>query len=96
MPELVLENVAAGAERNGFRVTGEIRNKGTGQVSCPVNVKTEIAVVKTLVTIDSQSSSSFEVQVPTKPFAVELDPEGTCLRLVGRTRHGAEYVDLSG
>lgn len=95
LPRLELAGVVSRAEGDGFRVAGQVENRGTGEVICPVIVKTEVAVVKTMVEIGSGSAARFEVRTVTAPYAVELDPEGTCYRMVTRARPRAEHVDLS-
>lgn len=96
VPRLTLESVESRREERGYRVTGQVKNSGTGEVICPVLVKTETGAIRVMVTVDSASAAPFDVRTTSRPHTVELDPGGTCHRLVTRTREAAEKVDLLG
>ncbi len=96
VPELELAGVEATRVSNGFRVNGRVRNTGTGEVVCPVLVKTEVGTVAIRVTVGSESDTAFDVRTTTRPHTLLLDPEGTCHRLVTPARVTVESADLMG
>lgn len=80
-PLLQLHDVESQRDGDGFRVNGSLRNVGTGEVFCPVVVKTDINQAQTLVRVDSESTTPFEVRTTSKPLLLQLDPNGTCHRV---------------
>jgi hypothetical protein len=63
-----------------WRVTGEVRNEGTGEVRCPLLLATDFSPRERVVTIPDGGSVAFEMETPYRPQAVVLDPRGQCLR----------------
>jgi hypothetical protein len=97
MPTLRLEAVAATREENGrWRVQGKVRNTGSGEVMCPVVIKAEVGETKQMVTVDTESATSFDVFTDSQPLTVLLDPNKTCYRYVHRNSDVLERVFLQG
>lgn len=96
MPELRLAGVEWRRQGRDFRVTGRVENHGTGEVVCPLLVKTELGTIKTVVTVGEKAPAAFDVSVTARPHTVHLDPEGTCHRWVTVGRIALERVELKG
>lgn len=96
VPRLRLEEVADERTATGWRVRGQVQNSGTGQVQCPLVVRTELGEERTRLTIDSESSTNFSVETVNRPVRVLLDPQKTCYRLGGGTTDVTERVELGG
>ncbi len=94
LPMLRLEDVGSRRGGNGWVVEGKVRNTGTGQSICPLIVKTEISERKLIVTVDSESATSFTTSVATRPHTVLLDPERTCYRWLLKTSPILERANL--
>lgn len=94
-PILELHDIESQRSGDGFRVRGLLRNVGHGEVFCPVVVTTEINQVQTLVRIDSKSDTPFVLHTTSKPLRLQLDPQGTCHRVLLSTLAALqETVDL--
>ena len=97
LPELLLEDVGvARMEGGGWRVHGKVRNVGSGEVKCPVVVKAEVGESKLMVTVDTESATSFDVSLRSRPLTVLLDPNKTCYRFVNKNSSMNERVYLQG
>ena len=71
-----------------------LRNVGTGEVVCPVFVKSNTGTVKVLVTVGSESGTRFTASTKSRPHTVLLDPDGTCHRELPAAGIAGERVDL--
>ncbi len=80
LPELRVENVDVRRAGDGFSVRGTLVNDGTGEVRCPIVVKSEREEVETLVTIEDGTPTPFALRTKARPHTLLLDPRGTCLR----------------
>lgn len=94
LPSLSLEEVTSVRDGQRWRVSGKVHNTGTGEVICPVVVKSEIHELSASVTVDSQSATPFTLVVPTRPHTVLLDPGDTCHRYRTKASPTLERVDL--
>lgn len=96
LPELELAEVRSDRRGTRFAVQGEVHNKGTGEVHCPVFVKTETGEKRIQLKVGGQDVAKFSVTTDARPHTVELDPDGLCHRLVGPNSAASERVDLLG
>lgn len=97
LPLLRLEAVEATRVEGGrWRVVGKVRNTGSGEVMCPVVVKTEVGEAKEVVVVDTKSATAFELSMGSRPLTVLLDPQKTCFRFVHRNAEALERVYLQG
>ncbi len=94
LPSLELEEVTSVRDGNRWRVEGQVRNTGTGEVICPVLVKTDAHEHPLRVTVDSGAATPFSVTTPSRPHTVLLDPGDTCHRMVTSGSATRERVDL--
>ena len=94
LPKLELAEVAATRHASGWDVRGKVRNVGTGEVECPVVVKTEIGEQRTRLLLGARSAVRFEISTTSRPLRVLLDPELTCYRLGLGQFQVLERVDL--
>ena len=96
LPKLSLHNVSQVTTPKGWRVTGTLRNTGTGEVRCPVHAKAENQEQKTLVTVGDKSEADFQFDFDFPPHTVQLDPADTCYRWITKGRLKVERVSLIG
>jgi len=84
LPDPRLEGVRFRRGSGGrWRVTGTVRNQGTGTVRCPVLLTTDLSPQETQLVIPDGGSVAFTLETPYRPQAVVLDPQGECLRFQG-------------
>ena len=96
LPKLKLDQVTQERRRDGWRVRGELVNSGTGQVECPVVLKTEVGEQGMRVRVDGPSETEFSFETRSRPVRVLLDPQKTCYRLGMASADRLERVDLGG
>lgn len=80
LPVLVFRDVVLDRTQAGWVVRGEVHNVGEGRIVCPVVVETEVGQRRVPVEIDGRGSAPFEVQTPSRPTTLVLDPDQTCHR----------------
>ncbi len=85
LPEPVLEDVAFRRAGDGWRVTGEMLNRGTGEALCKIVLTTSLGPVETIARAEAGQSGSFSFSTPHRPQAVLLDPDRECHRLAPPT-----------
>lgn len=91
LPELSVEDVRFQRQGAGWRVHGQVRNAGTGEVRCPVVLLTDLAPAETEVVIGADEAVPFELSSAYPPQAVVLDPQRRCFRYLGGGRTRVEY-----
>lgn len=97
LPELTLRAVHARRRGAGWEVGGMVENRGSGEVVCPVVVETDLDRAVAVVRVAGTGSTSFTLDTPREPQAVELDPEQTCHRYRPLVPGAVvEYVGLGG
>ncbi len=82
LPEPTLEGVRFLRAGDGWRVTGKMANKGTGEAICKVVLNTELGPESTIVRADTGETAPFEISTRHRPQGVILDPDAQCHRLV--------------
>jgi hypothetical protein len=83
LPDPVLEGVRFQNIGGRWRVTGTVRNAGSGEVLCPVLLTTDLSPREMRLEIPDGGSVPFTLETPYRPQAVVLDPRGECLRFQG-------------
>lgn len=81
LPEPVLEDVAFRRSGDGWRVTGRMHNRGTGEALCKIVLTTSLGPVETVARAEGGQSGSFSFSTLHRPQAVLLDPDRECHRL---------------
>lgn len=81
-------------EQGGFEVLGELANKASGEVICPIVVHNERGELSLKVRVGGKDSTPFRIKTPHKPVMVELDPQWTCLRFATKSELALERVQL--
>lgn len=81
LPETVLEGVAFRRAGEGWRVTGRMLNRGTGEALCKVVLTTNLGPVESLVRAEGGKTDEFAFSTVHRPQAVLLDPDRECHRL---------------
>jgi hypothetical protein len=79
-PELTLEGVAIRKVEGGFEATGSLQNRWTGEVSCPLVLRTDLDPVKEIIRVGDRESVPFRLRSRHRPRALFLDPDGACFR----------------
>lgn len=85
LPEPVLEDVAFRRAGDGWRVTGRMLNRGTGEAHCKIVLTTSLGPVEIFARAEGGQSGSFSFSTPHRPQAVLLDPDRECHRLAPPT-----------
>jgi hypothetical protein len=81
MPQLTFENVAFARTANGWEARGTLRNEGTGEVFCPVVLRTEHGSIKRVIHVDSAQKIPFAIPTTHAPRTLQLDPDRVCYRV---------------
>jgi hypothetical protein len=81
LPQLTFENVTFARTAAGWEVRGTLRNEGTGEVFCPVVLRTEHGSLKRVIRIDSGQAIPFAIPTPYAPRTLQLDPDRVCYRV---------------
>jgi hypothetical protein len=95
IPELRVRDVAARREGPMWQVTASLESFGTGQVRCPVVVRSEAEELEQWVTVDSKRTVEVSFALATRPHTLVLDPERECFLLRDPAR-AANQHDLRG
>lgn len=95
LPELALAEVRSqGAEGGLFEVSGRLENSGSGEVVCPLVLRTDRSEIWQKVRVGGGGETPFRFSTSQRPVLVELDPGATCLRFVSSGASAAEKVQL--
>ncbi len=94
LPLLRLEDVHSVRHGSQWEVEGKLRNTGTGEANCPVIIKTEVSELRLMVTVDSETATTFKSRTGVRPHTVLLDPEETCYRFQFKTAPALERANL--
>ncbi|HEX6098298.1 MAG TPA: hypothetical protein VF432_18385 [Thermoanaerobaculia bacterium] len=96
LPQLSFENVTFTRAAGGWEVRGTLRNEGTGEVFCPVVLRTEHGAIKRVLRIDSAQAVPFVISAQHAPRVLQLDPDRVCYRVsrIGLTE-SVEYRGAS-
>lgn len=81
LPQLTFENVAFARTAGGWEVRGSLRNEGTGEVYCPVVLRTEQGSIRRTIRVDSAQAVEFAIHTAHAPRTLQLDPDRVCYRL---------------
>ena len=81
LPRLTFENVAFMRTADGWEARGALRNEGTGEVFCPVILRTEHGSIKRVIRVDSKEAVAFVIPTPHAPRTLQLDPDRVCYRV---------------
>jgi hypothetical protein len=94
LPQLSFENVTFVRTSGGWEARGTLRNEGTGEVFCPVVLRTEHGAIKRVLRVDSAQSVPFVIPTQYAPRVLQLDPDRVCYRVsrIGLT----ESVEFRG
>ena len=94
LPVLTLEGVHFQRTSGGWSARGTVRNLATGEVLCPVVLRTDGPSERAVVRVESHASAPFELHTAFAPHQLQLDPEHVCYRWA---RVGvAESADYTG
>jgi hypothetical protein len=85
LPEVLLEDVVFRRAGDGWKVTGRMRNRGTGEALCKVVLTTNLGPLETLARTEGGQSGGFSFSTVHRPQAVLLDPDRECHRLTVNT-----------
>jgi ABC-type transport system involved in multi-copper enzyme maturation permease subunit len=80
LPELTLDGVTFSQRGAQWLVSGTLENRGTGEVFCPVVLRTDFESIRRIVRIDSHQKVHFSMTTAYQPRVVQLDPDGICYR----------------
>lgn len=94
LPYLDLVDVRTRKAGDLWRVSGGVRNKGTGEVICPVVLRTDLDSSTTSVRVGTLETARFELETRYHPRALLLDPRGVVFR--GMERGTVSQVALGG
>jgi hypothetical protein len=95
LPELELAEVEVELRGGGASlVRGQLRNKGKGEVICPIVLRTDRGEIWQKVRVGGETATAFVFETGQKPSLVELDPAGTCLRFVPGGMPARDRVSL--
>jgi hypothetical protein len=83
LPVLTLKQVEFHHAGSEWVVAGVLQNSGSGQLFCPLVLRTEFEPVRKTVVIDSHQSVSFSFTTRYGPRAVQIDPDRVCYRHAG-------------
>lgn len=81
LPEVLLEGVDFRRAGDGWRVTGRMLNRGTGEALCKVVLTTNLGPVETFARAEGGQAGGFSFSTSHQPQAVLLDPDRECHRL---------------
>jgi hypothetical protein len=81
LPRLTFENVTFARTAHGWEARGALRNEGTGEVFCPVVLRTEHGAIKRVIRIGSAEAIPFVIPTPHAPRTLQLDPDRVCYRV---------------
>jgi hypothetical protein len=96
LPVLALKDVVFRRAGSGWVVSGRVENRGSGQLFCPVVLRTEFQSARTIVPIDSHQSMPFSFSTPYRPRTLQLDPDRVCYRQAAiGTLDSIEYTGAS-
>jgi hypothetical protein len=79
-PRLTLRNVLFTRVGDRWRVTGTLRNDGSGEAFCPIVLRTAYESATRVLRADTGESIDFAIDTPYVPRALQLDPENVCYR----------------
>jgi hypothetical protein len=82
LAEPVLDGVEFLPAGDGWRVTGQVVNRGDAQAVCKVVLTTELGPVETVARAGAGQAAAFELRSSRRPQAVLLDPDQECHRLI--------------
>lgn len=95
LPELELAEVEVETRAgSGSLVRGRLRNKGKGEVDCPIVLRTDRGELWQKARVGADAAVSFVFETAGKPTLIELDPAGTCLRFVSGGGVSRDRVSL--
>jgi len=80
LPVLTLDDVEFRHTGSEWVVSGRLENRGSGQLFCPIVLRTEFESARSTVTIDSHQSVPFSFSTRYRPRTVQLDPDRVCYR----------------
>ena len=80
MPRLTLEKVEFRRVGETWEVRGALRNKGDGEVFCPVIVRSDGGSSRTVVRVDTKSSTPFVLTLKNEPRTLQIDPDKVIYR----------------
>jgi hypothetical protein len=80
LPVLTLKHVEFRHAGSDWVVSGLLENTGSGQLFCPLVLRTEFEPVRKTIVIDSHQSVAFSFTTRYGPRAVQLDPDRVCYR----------------
>jgi hypothetical protein len=81
LPQLTFENVTFARTPNGWEARGTLRNEGTGEVFCPLVLRTEHGAIRRVIRVDSAQAVPFAIPAQHVPRALQLDPDRVCYRV---------------
>lgn len=94
LPQLTFEDVTFARTAGGWEARGTLRNEGTGEVFCPVVLRTEHGAIKRVLRLDSTEAVPFVIPTQHVPRVLQLDPDRVCYRV---ERHGlVDAVEFRG
>jgi hypothetical protein len=65
---------------NGWEASGALRNEGTGEVFCPVVLRTEHGSIRRVIRVGSREAIAFAIPTPHAPRTLQLDPDRVVYR----------------
>ena len=80
LPRLTLTGVAFTRAGDGWEARGTLTNEGTGEVFCPVVLRTAVGSVQTVVRVDSGGAVPFMLSTRHTPRTLQLDPQRVVYR----------------
>ena len=80
LPRLTLDGVTFTRAGDAWEVRGSVKNEGTGEVFCPVVLRSAAGSARTIVRVDSASATPFVLRTAHVPRTVQLDPERVVYR----------------
>jgi len=96
LPQATLADVHMRSEGDGWRIDGQLLNRGSGLAVCTVEGLTAVGSVSTAVAVSPDRPGRFELRTRYRPQAVLLDPEQLCHRYRPIVPVPIERVDLGG
>lgn len=81
LPQLTFVDVAFVRTASGWEARGTLRNEGTGEVFCPVVLRTEHGSIKRVLRVDAKEDVPFAIPAPYAPRTLQLDPDRVCYRV---------------
>ncbi|HKR67074.1 MAG TPA: hypothetical protein VJZ00_25330, partial [Thermoanaerobaculia bacterium] len=80
LPRVTLVDVASRRAGAAWIVTGSIRNVGTGEILCPLVLRTRTGALRRIVRIDGGETIPFTLTAESEPRTLQLDPDHICYR----------------